>query len=108
MPATDEAVELLFQRGIYFIPDFISHAGAVMSGPVAQGGGTLDDVFRILTEVLVQLTRDILSDAREEGVNPRSLAVRRCQEKVSKARLEKKVVLSEDERLELYRQRFKI
>jgi len=108
IPVTDEAIEVLFQRGIYFIPDFISNAGAVMSGPVAQVGGTLDDVFRVLTEVLGQLTRDILTDARKEGINPRSLAVRRCQEKVLKVRTEKEAALSEDERLRLYRQRFKI
>lgn len=108
IPVTDEAVESLFQRGICFVPDFISNAGAVMSGPVAQVGGTLDDIFRVLTEVLGQLTRDILTEARKEGVSPRSLAVRRCREKVLKARAEKESALSDEERLKLYRQRFKI
>lgn len=108
IPITDEAVEILFQRGIHFIPDFISNAGAVMSGPVAQVGGTLDDIFRVLTEVLGQLTRDILTEAAKEGVSPRSLAVRRCREKVLKARTEKEATLSDEERLKLYRQRFKI
>lgn len=103
-----KAVELLFQRGIHFIPDFISNAGAVMSGPVAQVGGTLDDLFRVLTEVLGQSTRDMFTEARKEGVSARSLAVRRYTEKVLKARTEKGAALSNEQRIRLYRQRFKI
>jgi len=108
IPVTDEAAELLFQRGIHFVPDFISNAGAVLSGPIGQAGGTLDDVFRVLTDILGQLTYEILADARKEGINPRSLAVRRCREKVLKARAEKKAPPSADELRESYRQRFKI
>jgi len=108
IPITDEAAEVLFQRGVHFVPDFISNAGAVMSGPVGLAGGTLDDLFRVLTEVLGQLTRDILTDADREGISPRSLAVRRCKEKVLQARTEKKAPPSVDELREIYRQRFKI
>lgn len=108
IPVTDEAAGVLFQRGIHFVPDFISNAGAVLSGPIWQAGGTLDDVFRVLTEVLGQLTHEILTDAQKEGTNPRKLAVRGCKEKVLQTRAEKKSPPSADELRESYKQRFQI
>ncbi len=108
IPITDEAAEVLFQRGIHFVPDFISNAGAVLSGPIGQSGGTLDDLFRVLSEVLGQLTRQILVDAQKQGTNPRSLAVNRVREKVLKARKEGKAALSDDERLNIIRERLKM
>ena len=108
IPITDEAEEILFRRGIYSVPDFISNIGGVVLGVVSAVGGTADDVFKALRELVGPVTHDILADAHKEGINPRSLAVMRTKEKVLKIRTEKKTALSDDERLKLYRQRLKI
>ena len=108
IPITDEAEEMLFQRGIYSVPDFISNIGGVVLGVVSAVGGTADDVFKSLRELVRPVTLEILASARKEGMSPRTLAVRRVRDKVLKARTEKKAEISDAERLELYRQRLKI
>lgn len=108
IPSTDEAEEILFQRGICSVPDFISNAGGVVLGVVDVLGGTANDVFRALREILAPLTHDILADAHKQGINPRSLAVRRTTEKVLKAQAEKEAAPGLEELLELARQRLKL
>ena len=108
IPITDEVEEVLFQQGIYSVPDFISNAGGVVIGVVDVLGGTADDIFKALRELLGPLTHDILVDARNEGINPRSLAVRKTKEKVLKVRTGKEPAPTIEELLELARQRLKL
>ena len=108
IPITDEAEEMLFQRGTYSVPDFICNAGGVVLGVVDALGGTADDVFRAVRRILDPLVRDILADARKEMRSPRSLAVRRTREKVIKARTEKEAVPSIERMLELVKERLQM
>jgi glutamate dehydrogenase (NAD(P)+) len=108
IPITDKAEKMLFQRGIYSVPDFISNAGGVVLGIVDVLGGTTDDVFKALRELLDPLTRDILADARKQGVNPRSLAVKRTKEKVLKTKTGQEAIPPFEELLKIARQRLKI
>lgn len=108
IPITDEAEEILFKRGIYSVPDFISNAGGVVLGIVDVLGGTADDVFKALRALLGPLTKEILSEARKTKVNPRSLAVMRTKEKVLRARSGKEEIPPFEELLKIARQRLKI
>ena len=108
VPVTDEAVEILFQRGIHFVPDFISNLGWFVPWFINTIGGTTDDVFRGLRELTGPLTHDILTDSRKEGTSPRSLAVSRNKEKVLRLRATKEPPVSTDEFIKTYRQRLKI
>lgn len=107
IPATDEAIEILFQRGIHFIPDFVANIGGSVLPFTGRVGGTADDAFRSMRELVGPLTHEVLAGARKEGITPMSLAIRMAREKVLKIRAEKKV-LSDDEWLKLQRQNFKI
>lgn len=108
IPVTDEAEEALFQRGICSVPDFVSNIGGVILGVVGAVGGTADDVFKGLRNLVAPVTTRILADARKEGVNPRSLAVRRIRERALKARTETQPAIPEDQRMEMYRRRLGI
>jgi glutamate dehydrogenase (NAD(P)+) len=108
IPVTDEAEEILFQRGIVSVPDFVSNIGGVILGVVGAVGGTADDVFKGLMNLVAPVTTGILVDARKGGVNPRSLAVRRIRERVLKARTDTQPSIADDERLAMYRQRLGI
>ena len=108
IPLTDEAEEILFQRGICSVPDFVSNAGGVVLGVVDAVGGKADDVFGVLREVLGPLTHNILADAYKEGCNPRSLAVKRAKEKVLRARTEGEAALPIERMLELVKERLKM
>jgi len=108
VPVTDEAVEILFQRGIHFVPDFISNLGWFVPWFINTIGGTTEDVFRGLRELTGPLTHDILTDSHKEGTSPRSLAVSRNKEKVLRLRATKEPPVSTDEFIKTYRQRLKI
>jgi len=105
IPISDEAEEILFQRGIHSVPDFISNAGGVLLGIVDVLGGTADDVFRALREFIGPLTCDMLAGAHKEGMSPRRLAVRKTREKVLEARGGTEPVLTLEDLLNLARQR---
>jgi hypothetical protein len=61
----------------------------------------------VLEDVIFSLTREILADARREGINPRALAVRRATEKVVAAR-KTETPQSMDELLQRARKRFQL
>ena len=86
IPITNEAEDILSQRGIISVPDFISNAGGVVLGMIDNLGGTVDHVFNALRTLIGPLTKDILTEAGKERINPRSLAVRKTREKFLKAR----------------------
>ena len=82
IPITDEAEDILFKKGILSVPDFISNAGGVVLGVVDVLGGTADDVFRILRDFLGPLASQILTEAKQQNIAPRKLAVKKATEKV--------------------------
>jgi hypothetical protein len=55
-------------------------------GVVVVLGGTADDVFRILRDFLGPLTSQILTEAKQQNIAPRKLAVKKATEKVLAAR----------------------
>jgi len=86
IPMTDEAEAIIFKKGILAVPDFISNAGGAILGVVDVLGGTSDDVFRVLRDFLGPLSSGILSEAKQQGINPRALAVQKSVAKVTAAR----------------------
>jgi glutamate dehydrogenase/leucine dehydrogenase len=68
------------------VPDFISNAGGVVLGVVDVLGGTADDVFRILRDFLGPLASQVLSEAKQQNIAPRKLAVKKATDKVLSAR----------------------
>jgi len=108
LPISDEAEEILFNRKILSVPDFISNAGGVLLAVVDILGGTADDVFRALREVIGSNTRDIITYAYKQRINPRALAVKRATEKVLKAREGREPAPTFEELLKLARERLKM
>jgi len=86
IPMTDEAEAILFKKGVLAVPDFISNAGGAILGVVDVLGGTAADVFRVLRDYLGPLSSGILSEAKQQGINPRALAVQKTTAKVLAAR----------------------
>jgi glutamate dehydrogenase/leucine dehydrogenase len=86
VPTTDEAEEILFQKGVLSVPDFISNAGGVILGVVDVLGGKADDVFKVVDHYIGPLSTQILIESRQKNVNPRALAISKTTAKVLKAR----------------------
>ena len=84
-PITAEAEEILFSRDVVVVPDFISNAGGIAIAAIDLLNGTADMVFKVIDGLIDSNTRQILSDARREGIAPRRLAELRAREKVKAA-----------------------
>ena len=82
IPATIEAENILHDRGILVVPDFIANAGGVITAAVEYRGGTEGEVFDVISEKIAKNTRQVLEMAKEQKVQPRVAA-----EKIARERL---------------------
>ena len=77
MPVLPEAEETLLARGVTVVPDFLANSATnawwwwVTFGDV---DGTWDDSHAIVTTTLRELTAEVLTAAREQGISPRAAA----------------------------------
>ena len=77
MPVLPEAEETLLARGATVVPDFLANSATnawwwwVTFGDV---DGTWDDSHAIVTTTLRELTAEVLTSAREQGISPRAAA----------------------------------
>ena len=79
----DAAHEALHGRGILFVPDMISSAGAVVDG-IGETVMGLDD-RSALVDALRETARQVLEDARRDGRPPVVHAIRRAEARISAA-----------------------
>lgn len=86
IPLTDRAEEILRQRGVCVVPDFIANAGGVVVVLTDWLGGSAADVFATLTNILHPLTERVLRQAQDHGMSPRAVAVAEAKRKVLAAR----------------------
>jgi glutamate dehydrogenase/leucine dehydrogenase len=71
---TPAADDILFERGVLVVPDFIANAGGVICGAVEYAGGTASHAFAVIEEKIRANTRAVLDKARCDGVTPASAA----------------------------------
>lgn len=74
IPVTAEAEAILHARGVVVVPDFIANAGGVICAAVELAGGTAGQAFAAIEERIRANTRQVLEQARSEGVTPRRSA----------------------------------
>lgn len=85
IPATQEAEQILHERGILSIPDFIANAGGVICAAVEYHGGSEASALATIAEKVGRNTREVLRDARERGVQPRAAATALAERRVREA-----------------------
>jgi glutamate dehydrogenase (NAD(P)+) len=90
IPCTAGAEELLHERGVLIVPDFIANAGGVICAAMEYRGATQTAAFEAIAEKVRANTAAVLSDAKNKGVPPRQaavdLAARRVREAMSMRR----------------------
>jgi len=84
LPVTPEAEEILFRRGIISVPDFVANAGGVIAGIIDRTGGTEEEAFETVEGRITSITREVVSTALKERVNPKAVALKIAKEKVMK------------------------
>jgi glutamate dehydrogenase (NAD(P)+)/glutamate dehydrogenase (NADP+) len=85
IPATPEAEQILHERGVINVPDFIANAGGVICASVEYHGGSQNDAFERIAGQIGSNTRDVLTRSREKKVPPRKAAVELATERVRAA-----------------------
>jgi glutamate dehydrogenase (NAD(P)+) len=107
-PITNGAHEILFKRKIHVVPDFVSNAGGVLVAVVDVLGGTVDDLFKALREVIPPNVKETLTGAREEKIPPMMLAIKQIREKIIKQRRREIEPPSFEELITMLKERLKI
>jgi len=83
IPMTQKVEEMLAQRGILIIPDFVANAGGVISSYVEYIGGTEQEMFRLVEEKITKNTKMVL-ERSAETFHTRAAALAIARERVLK------------------------
>lgn len=79
IPLTEDAEELLHQRDVLVVPDFVANAGGTISVWTAIVGGTVDQAFASCERIIGASTARVLAEAKEQHVSPPAAARRRVR-----------------------------
>jgi len=85
IPVTAEAEQILHQRGILAVPDFIANAGGVICAAVEYRGGTQTGAFQTIEEKIRDNTKAVLEEAKKTGAPPRQAAMALAERRVRAA-----------------------
>jgi len=92
IPATREAEEILYNKGILSIPDFIANAGGVIMAAMEYAKKSEREAFEAISERIRKNTRLILEKSITEKIPPRDAAESIAKERVLKAMSYKRVL----------------
>lgn len=85
IPVTAEAEHALHARGVLALPDFIANAGGVICASVEYHGGTEAVALATVDEKIRRNMRQVLDDAKRNGVTPRAAAIALAEQRVRAA-----------------------
>ncbi len=79
--ATDGDADRLAEAGILYAPDFVVNAGGIINVAVGIGGYEVRRAATAIDNIQVAVS-DVLTAAKEHGINPHDAAVRVAQERI--------------------------
>ena len=85
IPCTTKSEEVLHQRGVLVIPDFIANAGGVICAAIEYQKGTQKAAFDYIDERVRANTRIVLDDATRNRALPRAAALALAERRVRAA-----------------------
>jgi len=85
IPITHAAEQILHERGVLCIPDFIANAGGVICAAMEYHGATARAASQAIEEKISRNTEKVLEISRKENVLPRQAAIELAAERVKKA-----------------------
>jgi glutamate dehydrogenase (NAD(P)+) len=85
IPFTAGAEQILHEKGIVCLPDFIANAGGVICAAMEYRGQNQTAAFATIAEKLRTNTREVLERATRERIAPRAAAMALAVERVERA-----------------------
>jgi len=74
--------DVLHQRGVLVIPDFVANAGGVISSYAEYRGQNPDNMFRLVKKRIRKNTNIVLQHAENKKVKPRDAALEIARDRV--------------------------
>ncbi len=90
IPTTKEAERILWENGVWIMPDFLVNAGGVIGSYVEYIGGTEIQAFELIKYKITTNVKRVLIESVHSNHPPRSVA-----EEVAKRRVKKAMLLRE-------------
>lgn len=94
IPTRPEYEQILHERGILIIPDFVANAGGVISSYAEYIGKTPDDMFEIVKKKIVSNTKKVLSLSKKEGIKPRDAAMKIALERIKNKEVKNQIIIT--------------
>jgi glutamate dehydrogenase (NAD(P)+) len=85
IPLTLGAEKYLHEQGVLCLPDFIANAGGVICAAMEYHGASQTAAMETIAEKVSDNTRQVLEDAKRDGILPREAAIRLAKRRVKKA-----------------------
>lgn len=85
IPMREEIENELWEKGIAIVPDFVANGGGVISSYAEYIGASPEYMFKIVKQKVSDATRAVMTESVRSSTNPRIVAMRLAQKKVSKA-----------------------
>ncbi len=85
IPMSETIEQELFDRGIWFVPDFVANAGGVISSYAEYIGQSKDYMYDLVKEKIIASTLKVMQRAIAQKENPRKIALELAKEKIKKA-----------------------
>lgn len=85
IPATAEAEEVLYKRGVLTVPDFVANAGGVIMAAMEYARRTEKEAFDAISVKIRANTAMTLEKSRKEALQPREAALSLAKERVLNA-----------------------
>jgi len=83
---TDDAQELLHQRGVLVVPDSVASAGAAIASWVDFFSGTVEQGLGAIDRILTETARQVLRESQRRGVSARRVVMDLVRERIVAAR----------------------
>lgn len=77
-----ETENMLYEKGVYIIPDFLANAGGVIGSYVEHVKGTSETAFALIESKIKKNTQEVLERSLDSGLVPRTIALDIAQERV--------------------------
>lgn len=85
IPASPEAEQMLAERGVLVIPDFVANAGGVICAAVEYHGGNQSQAMMTISDRISANVREMLERSATESLTPRDVAASIARERVLSA-----------------------
>ncbi|MCX8202301.1 MAG: Glu/Leu/Phe/Val dehydrogenase [Candidatus Micrarchaeota archaeon] len=89
IPTRPEYEEILHNKGILVVPDFVANAGGVISSYAEYKGKKPEDMFKLVQKKITKNTKEVLELSKKEGIKPRDAAM-----KIAISRIKRKLTSS--------------